>query len=423
MSDSPYINWFTSDFLTGVAGANMNAEQIGVYAIILNLIGDSCGPIDDDAAWLARRCNISTRKMSMILDELASMPNKIVRKNGLIGNKRMLAEVRRRDKRSQNAKDAANERWNRYRAENKPQLPFEDPADKPGIKRKKSSKNNKTDNANAYATQNHANGELSPDYRPSRDEFIGEIKPGINSQNRENSAENVMRTHPDSCARVNPDPDSIQTNDQNLLDGSARENLDRSIDESNIEPPPAAEPVPTLRDKDLAELVDLCTNAAGFYPRTPGAIAREFDLVKTWRDLGMDFEAVVIPTIKLGIEGSVDPTSSLLRFDRKVRFAHAQHGSKADRGPAPLPPPIRLDFPSEDASLRQFRADLAEAIGHNHYARLMNRAGLEIARTGNGSKPLRIVRSPADPFRLLDGDRTAKANAVALKHGFTAIWE
>ncbi len=418
MSESPYINWYTSDFLNGVA--DLTPEQGWVYVIVLNLIADKAAPIEDDPQGIAHRCRMSTRKCNAILAELAAMPNKIVRKNGIIGNTKMLKEVRARSKKSKQATEAANARWEAWRSENKPQL-FADNGTINSKKRRKSKENNYAD---AFLGENTPKTEFISDLSPKKTRDKREINDTIIPENPQNSANVAMRTHSDSRAGVIPEPESRQTNDQNLLNGSARENLDRSIDSDAGKPEQGApESPPTLRDKDLAQLVDLCTSAAGFYPRTPGAIAREFDLVKEWRNLGMDFEGVVVPTIKLGIEGSVDPTSSLLRFDRKVRFAHAQSAAQSAKGPVPPPPVPKFDFDAESAAMRKFRADLAEAIGHRSYATIMNRAQLELARTGNGSKPLRIKRSPSDPFRLLDGDRTAKAQAIALKHGFTAIWE
>src|SRR3546814_5348741 len=114
MAENPYIKWWTSDFLNGVI--DLTAEEIGVYAVLLALIADRGGPVTDDPQWLARRCGTTTRGFNRIRDRLMDA-GKIERRNGLLGNRRMLAEVTERDKKSKQATDAARSRWTKWHEE------------------------------------------------------------------------------------------------------------------------------------------------------------------------------------------------------------------------------------------------------------------------------------------------------------------
>lgn len=409
MADSPYITWYTSDFLNGISAADMTAEQIGVYTVILALIGDSAGPIADDPAWIGRRCNISTRRAGIILAELEAMPNKIVRRNGLIGNKRMLAEVAKRDKKGRQARDAANVKWERWREDHKPQLPF-DPDGKNG--RKKQQKRQKSAplvDADASDSHFEENETGSSDYPPDNPKINPRISSHLNSQEREISADPAMRTHLPSRAGVIPEPESIQTNDQETLEVVQPDSADR----------------PLGLETDLMKLLEAVCAAAGFAPSPGQRLANAVNTVRQWRDLGVDFDKTVLPVIHRTLADSHDPTSSLLRFDKLVRHEHARAQSRTQAG-APAPRPLeapRLKLEDETPEMLAFRTDLLERIGSTAYCLYANHIRLAVPATLNGSKPLRVIRNPSKPFRLIDAERAPIVRSLARKHGFTEVWE
>jgi len=88
--DQRYIKMWTSDFLAGVV--DLNADETGCYAILLVLMADRGGPLPDDAQWLARRCNMTTRSFNRTVARLIDL-GKIERRNGMLGNQRMMMEM------------------------------------------------------------------------------------------------------------------------------------------------------------------------------------------------------------------------------------------------------------------------------------------------------------------------------------------
>lgn len=381
MADSPYVTWYTSDFLNGVASADMNAEQIGVYAIILNLIGDSGGPIEDDPAWIGRRCNISTRRAGMIINELAAMPNKLIRRNGLIGNRRMMEEVAKRTKKGRQARDAANEKWRRWRAEHKPQLPLEEPG----------------------------TGSLSRILPGDIPEIKREIKSQIKPDESQKTAKEAVRTH-SGLARAGVIPESEsenQTNDQSLLEGSrAPESSDRPIGP----------------DRDLFALLNRVSEASGFRPVLPGAIAKAIDHVRQWRDDGIDFETVVIPIIESTMAKSTDETSSLQRFERRIRHEHARQQAQS-KEPTVTPPEPLLEPPDEDPQFRPLRQALLRAMGPVNFAYRFNKVRFDTVNAGDKAvRPLQVTGFTHLTDQLMSGEISIVLRRIARDHGFTTLW-
>lgn len=92
---APWVKWVPSDFINGVFG--LSAETIGVYSIILNLIYDGGGPIEDNPAVLARRLSMRPTSLEKRLSELVKA-RKIVRTDGVISNARAEIEIEKRAK-------------------------------------------------------------------------------------------------------------------------------------------------------------------------------------------------------------------------------------------------------------------------------------------------------------------------------------
>lgn len=92
---APWVKWVPSDFINGVFG--LSAETIGVYSMILNLIYDGGGPIDDNPAVLARRLSMRPTSLEKRLAELVKA-RKIVRTDGVISNSRAEIEIEKRAK-------------------------------------------------------------------------------------------------------------------------------------------------------------------------------------------------------------------------------------------------------------------------------------------------------------------------------------
>jgi hypothetical protein len=202
--------------------------------------------------------------------------------------------------------------------------------------------------------------------------------------------------------------ESIQTIDHN----NARESGDPP-DGRSVGPPP-----------DLLALLDLVSEASGYNPVQPGEIAKAVDQVKAWRDDGLDFDTVVLPTIRHVIAHSNDPTSSLKRFDKRVRHEAAKHRGAKANGTTPPPPPAVpvLDPPGEDSTVRPIREAMLAQLGPRLFSLLLNEVTFEPAQQGD-RKPL-IVHGPSYMVeRIVHGDNSRAILATARQHGFTDLWK
>lgn len=92
---APWVKWEPSAFLNGVFG--LHPETVGVYSVILNLIYENGGPIDDNSAVLARRLSMRPSSLEKRLSELVRA-KKIIRVDGVISNSRAEIEIEARAK-------------------------------------------------------------------------------------------------------------------------------------------------------------------------------------------------------------------------------------------------------------------------------------------------------------------------------------
>lgn len=108
MSASPWIKWFSGDFLNGIS--DLEPNEIAVYSVVLNLIYDNEGPIKDDAVKIGRRCNMRQTSAEKALASLATA-GKIKRSAGEISNSRCEKEIESRRKVGEKSAENANVRW------------------------------------------------------------------------------------------------------------------------------------------------------------------------------------------------------------------------------------------------------------------------------------------------------------------------
>lgn len=367
---APWVKFFASDFLTGVG--DLQADEIGAYMVVLALIWDRGAPIQDDSSWLARRAGTSTRRFNQIRARLIET-GKLEARNGLLGNRRAISAVEDRDRKSSQSRAAALARWHGH---NQPELPFEKQADYLEIKTGK--------------TQEQTDLESSKSDHKAQ-------KP----------AKAAMRTHDSlSRARATPeDSESIQTNDHTNLEGSE---ADRSLGP----------------DPDLIQLLDAVSDASGYRPVQPGEISVSIDIIKAWRDAGIDFETTVLPVIRTVVADSPDPTSSLKRFDKRVRHEHARaRGRKANGSRPPEPQEPVLQPPDEPESFRPLRQALLDRHGARFYCSAFNGIRFEDVGLCHGDKhPLRITGPSHLIENLRHGPNRSTLMVVAAEHGFTEVW-
>lgn len=99
MSARPWYKRYPSDFIAGTIA--LNFEEKGAYSIILDLLYDKGGEIDDDPQWTAHILGLSTRKWKLIRDSLIRK-GKLFVENGKLSNKRAKKQSKIEEKNSEN---------------------------------------------------------------------------------------------------------------------------------------------------------------------------------------------------------------------------------------------------------------------------------------------------------------------------------
>ena len=317
MGEKPWTKWWHDDFLQGVNSANLKADEIGIYTVILNLIAARGAPIENDPAWIAGQSGSSTRKCNATIRKLCDLPGKLELRRGMLGNAKMIRTIRARDERSEQARRAAMARWHGDDLE----LPFED--------------ENKD--------------------RPEKREFISrktrrkngdknEIKSPLKTKKSQKTAKSSMRTH-DSFARAR---DSETQNYTQPTESSTAAREDS--------------------DDRLVDLTLKCCDAAGMTSRIaarPSLLTDSVDLVRRWRDAGISITQTVIPTIEALMRDSTEPTSSLKRFAKAIDAAALKQRSR-EQSTEELDP-AEFEFDEEPSWLAGARKRFAQQIGDFTY--------------------------------------------------------
>jgi uncharacterized protein YdaU (DUF1376 family) len=108
MSDAPYVQFFTSDFLGGTSG--MTAATKGVYITLLCLMYDTEKPLSQATDALARRCGCTVPAFKKAIQAL-SEDGKITVDEGGIWSEKCEKHIAQRRERRNSAKAAAKKRW------------------------------------------------------------------------------------------------------------------------------------------------------------------------------------------------------------------------------------------------------------------------------------------------------------------------
>lgn len=389
MAELPWTKIYHDEFLQGCRAANLKADEIGVYTTVLLLISSRGSPIEDDRQWLAAMSGCSTRRCGQILERLTQIPNKLVLRNGMIGNVKMLRILADRDKKSSQARQAALARWHGDEAE----LPLSEPA-KP--KQKKIISNlSANKNGDKSEIKTRKKGHISQNSAKTDD---ADASPPVRA--RDSEAQSI---HPSP-----PNP---------LVDAG-------SIPEGPDGMGPGGNPIDRLGDSDLAKLYQAVATASGHNPSSPGQIDRAYRFIQKWKDEGVDFDQVVIPTIRSMITSSNDPTRTLGRFDARILHEHARLGATTSSRPYLPPESPVLEPEGEDKTFRPLRDALLKKMGAIVYSTFLNHVRFEEV-TDVGGKDRRVMRvryARKSSIKLMDGDRIPIVTREARALGFTDVW-
>jgi hypothetical protein len=382
MTDAAWTKVFHDDLLHGCRAANMTGEEIGVYCTVLWLIASRGAPIEFDSRWIAGFAGVTPRKATTIINKLGGMPNKLVVRNGMIGNRKMLRTVAERDKKSDQARAAAHARWHGDEAE----LPLDHPRQKQGDKQ----------------------GDNPLDNR----EIIDQIKP---KKSQKTAKADDADASPSVRARDSETQNNISTIPNPPIEGSGDETAPGGLG--------ADEPKSRLHDGDLMDWYQAIAHASGHNPVMPGQIDRAMRFVEAWRKDGIDLDEIIIPTIKATVAATSDPTRTLGRFDARIRHEQARKGatpaSRAYKAPAS---PI-VEQPGEEECMAPMRADLLKRLGPQTFARYVNAVLFEtVPDAPQGRRILRVIDKRSGPMVLMDDERATTVRAIARKHGFDDVW-
>ena len=108
MSDSPFVPFYTSDFLAGTSG--MTAATKGVYITLLSLMYEAEAPLPQSWETLARRCGCTKSSFKKAIETLEDDAKIHVTDAG-IWSEKCDKHIAQRRERSDSAKAAAKKRW------------------------------------------------------------------------------------------------------------------------------------------------------------------------------------------------------------------------------------------------------------------------------------------------------------------------
>ncbi len=95
MNARPWYKRYPSDFIAGTL--ELSCEEKGAYSVVIDLMYDKGGPIPDDAQWIARVCNLSTRRWNQIRARLLEL-GKITVDGDFLKNNRVLSQLKVEEK-------------------------------------------------------------------------------------------------------------------------------------------------------------------------------------------------------------------------------------------------------------------------------------------------------------------------------------
>ena len=330
----PWYKRSGGDFIQGTV--HMPPIERLCYSLIIDMLNDRGGPIPDDARFIAGFCGISVRKWNAVRDFLINdldannQPRILVLAGGYISNPRFERE--------------------RIRAAEDHQQAVE---------------NGRRGGRMSAALRQ---GELQLSDRKTRDkraENAPKIEDNFSLANDKRQKSAIQSQPPPQPTRAREDAEMPRINQSNessnrragATPGGKRKDHDVKIDDQSLD----------LQFGAVCE-------AAGHSP-PDDSIDRSRDFVRKWRDAGISFDHVVLPTIRRIMASTDDPvTSSLKRFDRDVMGAAAQASAKA-RMPksAEMPPPRPVLFvEGESPKAGKFREALLDQIGAVRFAALVH---------------------------------------------------
>lgn len=389
MSSHPWHKRYHSDALTGYA--SLTLEERGAYTTVLDMLYDSGEEgIPDLDRRMAGVLLITVARWQRIKEDLVAS-GKLIVADGIITNARYLRE---RDKALAISEKRAKAGSEGGKAKaNAKQLPADDGTEKDAPRLGDAQKTSKKPAESEQKTAKSS-------------EEILQVT-GLNGAENLNSDLANARVLP-LYARATPEPEArvLQHHRQSI--NAEDSEIDDEDDEKSISFPTA-----------LVDRCNILARKSGLNLTIPKVMMSTTDTLKQWLEDGIDFAAVIVPTIeRVTAENPTEQIYSIRYFDASVRKAHALAGNgqhKAKPAPAAPKSPIAAEDGPEEL-IGKFRARLAYAVGEARY-RAKYDAGHVAMRIVDGKFLEMIFRSPAEE-RVANID-TQTIEATASRLGLT----
>lgn len=384
MSARPWYKRNGGEFIMGTLHMPMEARL--AYSLLIDMMNDRDSPVPDDAEFICGFTKFSKRMWRSVRDFLlndrdASGQTRIfIDADGRLSNPRFARELAERRAAHENAVRAGRKGGKKSAEQRAAQaeMDLEKPIKTPKRARK---------------------DDISASFRQDK---LDENEPAPQENN------DLAQAPPQATrARVRvqrPEKKKNQTNEHDSTRARARG--------------PAATLARSDNLDDIRPILERCCEAAGWTPSSPPQTDRAFEVIRQWQALGVDFETVVIPTIRATVANSTDPTSSLNRFNRTVRHEHARLSASRSTGKSYRPPPSPiLTVAGEPEVMTQIRTDLAKAIGPALYAIIAN----DVRMSDNGEGVL-VLNGSTHHAQKLANEYGHKLKPIAKAHGFRDVW-
>ncbi|SMO69583.1 YdaU family protein [Paracoccus laeviglucosivorans] len=118
MSDSPFFQFYPSDWLAGTRG--LTAAETGIYITLIAMMYEAEGPVPNDPKRLARLCGTTPAAFLKAVDALVETGKLTHDERGFF-NRRAGIEIEKRSEKRAAASASANARWNKTKQKQQPE--------------------------------------------------------------------------------------------------------------------------------------------------------------------------------------------------------------------------------------------------------------------------------------------------------------
>lgn len=394
----PWYAAYPADFF--MATQHFDLETKGAYRLLIDLLNDRDRPFPDDPKFIAGVLGCSIQKWKKLRTQLLREGKLVPTPDGLhLTNPRFDREHYEREEKRRAAVEhgRAGGKISAAIRAGQTELPM-DEAQPPSV-RPRARAHGRTDKSQQTSKKVPTKIEQSSNFVASRSELPKEKTPDINGE---------PQPPPQApCAREESESESESPQSQPASRARAREDAPGR-----------------LANTDLKTLYDEVCSAAGVCFTQPTAIDRAMTQVQKWQQSGIDFEEVILPTIRSTVLQSDEPTRTLGRFNARIGHEHARREAAALKSTSYIPPAVpKLNPEGEDPSFLPLRTDLLEKLGGRAYCLALNDARFEDPGPVGDGRPLRIRHRVASFEDDLKRGRWSKHILDAARpYGFTDLW-